>query len=111
MKKYMREQSGRVGFVGSVLIPAVLGAYGAYCVQSKYALFPQDWQWLHFKDQDAVIVGIAFISLAWLLHCHFFWARISGLWRVGLIGQGIGLLIFLPSFGYSAWRALVVLLH
>ena len=103
---YMKDKTGGVSVAGGFLIPIVFASYGAWCIQSREALFPERWNWLHFSGADAVATGIVCVSLAFLLHCHFFLSRLTGIWWLGRLFQALGLLVFLASFGYAAWRAI-----
>jgi hypothetical protein len=103
--RYVKERTGGVSATGGFIIPLIFAAYGAYCIQDREALFPEGWNWLHFSGADAVATGIVFISLAFLLNCHFFLSRLTGIWWLGRLFQALGLLVFLASFGYAAWRA------
>ena len=107
---YMKEKTGGVSATGGFILPLFFAAYGAYCVQNREALFPERWNWLHFSGTDAVAIGIVFISLAFLLNCHFFLSRLTGIWWLGRFFQALGLLAFLASFGYATWRAIAQLM-
>jgi hypothetical protein len=105
-----------------LLNSAAIGAlavavYGAICVHTQSAtwvggtdldLALGNWPRLHCHGASAIAIGIALISMAGLLHFHFFWSwreRFLGCAQVGkvlsLIGVAGGMMYFVFRFWFD----------
>jgi hypothetical protein len=58
-----------------VVLPIALGGYGLFTIATKQAEFGSDMR-LTLHGSNAIAFGIAWVSAALFIHCHYFWGNI-----------------------------------
>ena len=56
--------------------PALLLSYGIWVLVTKAAEFSGDRATMDLRGENAIAYGLAVISIALFLHCHYFWGNI-----------------------------------
>jgi hypothetical protein len=59
-----------------VALPGLILAYGIAAVVMKETVFYDDRASMPLHGTNAIALGVAAISLAVFLHCHYFWGNI-----------------------------------
>ena len=63
-------------WVLGIVLPIGIGGYGLYGIFTRHIEFGNDNQRLTFHGLNAMAVGIAWLSAAVFIHCHYFWGNI-----------------------------------
>ncbi len=90
-----------------VLIPAALAFYSVRGMLREEIYLPGGRgrpRGMMVYGEDAVILGLAYLSLAMLAHCYFAWPSVSRLYELSKLGVGISLLSFVIFKGWFLIR-------
>ena len=91
--------------VGLALIPV---AYGVHCLRTGHALLFGQNQDLDVTGSGAVAFAIAYIAVGIFIHAHWFWGLHPKFELVSYILKFLAVILFLASFGYGIYRAIIV---
>jgi hypothetical protein len=86
-------------YVGGLIAPLALATYGIATILQQHAIVGSQIT-LELTGPNAVAIGIAAISIAGFLHCHYFWGNIDWLSFWATLGKILSLISFIASVGY-----------
>jgi hypothetical protein len=90
-----------------VISALALAVYGLICIVTQSATwFGDEGLPIHCQGAGAVALGIALISTASLLHCHFFWSWRERFHGYAQLGKVLSLVGAAGSIIYFAFRLL-----
>ena len=88
-------------------LPLALAGYAVYCCATRHALMPggtrYSFEVMHLYGPEAFFFGLATLSIACLLHFHYFWTAFERLERFSELLKNISLLGFIGTFGTVLW--------
>jgi hypothetical protein len=87
---------------GGMIVPLALIAYGITCIITQHGIVGSRTP-LELHGMKAVALGIATVSIALFLHCHYFWGNIYHLSAWAVLGKIVSLIAFIGSIGYLLW--------
>jgi len=88
------------GFFLSVLV----AIYGIHCCVVQNAFLPgRRGHRIELTGDEAVALGLAWISIALFLHFHCFWGTLLRFGVLSAIGKALSAIGFICSLGYVFW--------
>jgi hypothetical protein len=105
------------GWVYGVVFAGILGAYGLFCALTGHAVVPnitlrgvpplQPGLLRDVEGVDAVLTGIAIISVAAFAHFHWFWGNhrwLSRYYQIGKVAALGGIILSVAGLVCRAFR-------
>lgn len=88
---------------GGCALPLGLAGYAVHCYVTKHAIMPGltrlQFTYMHLYGTEAFYFSLAVLSLALLLHFHYFWNAITRLEPFSELLKNIALLGLIGTFG------------
>lgn len=87
-----------------VLVPLIPLWISLHAVigQSTILVPPSRWGGrIRLEGTEAVMMGVAWLGLALILHMRYFWGRVEPVWRFAGLGTIIGILLIIIGWGYA----------
>ena len=85
---------------GGICFPLVLAIGAMICLIVRDVVVPwRIYRW-HVSEANAVALGLAGLSLALFLHCHYFWGTFYGNVVLVQLGKIVSMAAFISSAGY-----------
>jgi hypothetical protein len=82
-----------------VLLPLLLAAYGLRAVVTRQAQFVGGTIPMTLHGLNATAFGIAWISAALFLHCHYFWGNVQNQGAFAVLGKILSACGFIAALG------------
>jgi hypothetical protein len=81
-----------------VLLPLALAGYGGYAIVMRQVEFGSRIT-MTFRGLNALAFGVAWVSAALFVHCHYFWGNLYNQAWVAVLGKIVGALGFIAGLG------------
>jgi hypothetical protein len=82
--------------------------YGIHCIQRGYAtLFGNHGSNIKLMGDAGLSLAIAYIAIGGFIHFHYFWGLSDRLWRFSKALKVTALMVFLLSFLYALYLAIL----
>jgi hypothetical protein len=95
-------------WIAGFIIASLPIIYGIHCIQRGDAtLFGSRGNTLKLVGDAGLSLAIAYISIGGFLHFHYFWRLSDRLWRFSQALKVLSLIVFLLSFLYALYLALL----
>ena len=88
---------------GGATIPVWILAYGIHCCIQKQAVLIGRGSRMELSGNEAIALGLAWISAACFLHVHYFWTASPCLAVLSELGKTVSALCLISSLGYLFW--------
>lgn len=93
---------------GGVFVPLPFLVYGLLCIINQAGAFPGKRGSIPFTGIDAIILGLACLFSAGILHFHYFWGlneneKLKDNYEYGKLACIVALI---PTFGWVTWYML-----
>ncbi len=99
--------AGPVGqWFGGVVLAALLGVYGVFCLLTGRALFPsiRPVRLVEFREFCASAIAIIYLSTALFMHLHWFWTTSPRFWGYAQLGKmiaAVGIIVGILGLVYG----------
>lgn len=87
-----------------VLLPLAMACCGVYAILTQQAIYGGDVL-IQLHGTDAIALGVAAISAAVFLHCHYFWGNIYDQAWFAVLGKILAACGFIAGLGTLIVRA------
>lgn len=93
---------------GGIVAPFLIALAGVmFCITECAPFVPNECSGIETRGTTAFFTGLAWISVAFFLHFHYFWGNYARLEPFSDIGKVLSALAFIACLAYVCWTLLM----